>query len=130
MTPRVRASSRLTSKRGTAAIEYAIILPAFLLCTLGVLDTARLFWTNTTLQRAVSSAARCAGIASAECSTPGKIKDKAIAEAWSLQLEPQAVVVVKQNCGMRVTASYAFTFSVPGFDPITLTSTTCYATSN
>jgi Flp pilus assembly protein TadG len=129
VSPRVRSSSKLTSKFGTAAIEYAIILPTFLLCTLGILDTARLFWTNTTLQRAVSSAARCAGVASTECSTPGQIKDKAIAEAWGLQLGPQAVVVAKQNCGMRVTASYAFTFSVPGFAPIPLTSSTCYATA-
>ena len=125
MSPRVQSRPKLMSERGTAAIEYAIILPAFLLCTLGVLDTARLFWTNTTLQRAVSMAARCPPT---QCPGAGQIKDKAIAEAWSLELQPQAVTVVKQNCGMRVTASYPFTFSVPGFDPITLTSTSCFAT--
>jgi Flp pilus assembly protein TadG len=124
VTAHLPSHSWLVSERGTTAIEYAIILPAFLLCTLGILDTGRLFWTNTTMQRAVSMAARCA---STQCASAAQIKDKAIAEAWGLELQSQAVTIVQQNCGMRVTASYPFVFSVPGFDPITLTSTSCFA---
>jgi Flp pilus assembly protein TadG len=129
VTARSQTLFKLTSKRGTTAIEYAIILPAFLLCVLGILDIGRLFWTTATLQRAVASAARCAGIASPDCTTTTQIKVKAVDEAWGVSLGPQAINVAKQACGMRVTATYAFAFSVPGFSPITLTSSTCYATN-
>lgn len=120
--------SKLISTRGTAAIEYAIILPALLVCLLGIMDTGRLFWTSTTLQRAVASAARCGGIPAPDCGTVAQIKDKAVKEAWSITLDPAAVNVLTEACGLRVTATLAFAFTVPGFLPIDLTASTCNAT--
>jgi len=119
----------MAGKRGSTAIEYAIILPAFLLCVLGILDTARLFWTTATLDRAVASAARCAGIAAPNCVTASQIKGNTVEEAWGLPLEPESISVAKQACGLRVSASYAFAFSVPGFSTVTINASTCYATN-
>jgi Flp pilus assembly protein TadG len=128
VTVRAPKLSKLIGIRGTAAIEYAIILPALLLCLLGILDTGRLFWTSTTLQRAVASAARCGGIAAPDCATVAQIKDKAVKEAWGITLDPAAVNILTQACGLRVTATLAFAFTVPGFLPIVLTASTCNAT--
>ena len=52
-------------RRGTAAIEYAIVLPVLLLFVLGIMDTGRLLWTYVTIYRATEAAARCAAIAAA-----------------------------------------------------------------
>jgi Flp pilus assembly protein TadG len=124
---RRRTLTGLIGERGTAVIEYALVLPALLLCVLGTLDTARLFWTSATLQRAIASAARCGGAALPNCTTARQIKDKAVAEAWSIQLDASAIDVVTRACGIRVSVTYAFTFTIPGFSPIALRPSTCYA---
>lgn len=122
-----RLLSGFTAKRGTAIIEYALIVPALMLCVLGIVDTGRLFWTSATLQRAVSSAARCGGVASPGCTTVAQIKEKVVTEAWNVQLDVANVRVVNQSCGIRVTANHPFAFTVPGVSPITLHPSTCYA---
>lgn len=47
--------------RGQAVVEFALILPVFLLLTLGVVDMARLFTSYISLTNGVSSAAIYAG---------------------------------------------------------------------
>ncbi len=44
------------------AVEYGIILPVLLMLMLGIIDTGRLIWTQTTLDRAVEAAARCGAV--------------------------------------------------------------------
>src|SRR6266481_5685627 len=44
---------------GVEAIEFAIILPVFLLFILGCIEFGRLFWTQSELQYATEAAARC-----------------------------------------------------------------------
>ncbi len=122
-----RSGLKLTDKRGTAVIEYAIILPALAFCVLGVMDVGRIFWASATLNRAVASAARCGGVAAPDCNTTAEVKSKTVAEAWNISLQQDGVDVAKQACGIRVTANYPFSFSVPGISPITLTSSSCYA---
>ena len=39
--------------RGTAALEFAILMPVFLVMFLGIMEFGRLLWTQTTLQHAV-----------------------------------------------------------------------------
>jgi TadE-like protein len=130
MAARSRSLARLFGKRGTAAIEYAIIVPTFLFCTLAILDTARLFWTSATINRAVTSAARCAGIGTSDCLTVAQVALKVVQGAWNLDLDSNAITVAKQDCGIRITATYDFSFSVPGFSTIPISYSTCYATSS
>ena len=46
--------------RGTAAIQFAFILPAFLLLILGTIDVGRVIWTQNALQFASEEAGRYA----------------------------------------------------------------------
>lgn len=50
------------AERGTAAIEFAIVLPVLFLFAFGLIDLGRAVWTQTTLDYAAQAAARCAAI--------------------------------------------------------------------
>lgn len=128
----IRSPRWLAEERGTAAIEYALILPVFLLCVFGIMDVARVFWTYTTLNRAVEAAARCAAINTTLCGTATQIKAKAVSEAWGLNITAGAFTSTTAACGAKVTASYPYTFFIPGVDrvtrmgTITLSASACY----
>ena len=116
---------------GTAAIEYAIILPVLLLFLLGIIDTGRLLWTYTTLSRASEAAARCAAIQATHCTTLNDARSYAVTQAWGLVIDTSAFSVSNQACGVQVAANYNFRFVIPWLDlgtsnSITLTATACY----
>ena len=121
-------------RRGTVAIEYAIVLPVLLLFLLGIMDTGRLLWTYATLYRASEAAARCAAIHAANCTTFGSTQSYAVGQAWGLTIPASAFTVSNPACGMQVHASYDFQFIIPWFPQFggaplgtkTLVATACY----
>ena len=127
-------SQSRSHRRGTVAIEYALILPVMLLFILGIMDTGRLLWTYTTLNRATQAAARCAAINTIRCGTEADIQGQAVEEAWGLTVSPAVFTVTAPSCGVQVRATYDFTFIVPWFPwfegapfgTITLNATACY----
>lgn len=123
---RMRPGSLLSDRRGTTAIEYAIILPALLLFLLGIMDTGRLLWTYSTLYRAAEAAARCGAVNVTDCASTTQIRNQAVAAAWGLTVDASAFTVANQSCGMQVSATYSFTFTIPGFSAITLNPTACH----
>ena len=123
---RTRPASLLSDRRGTTAIEYAIILPALLLFLLGILDTGRLLWTYSALYRGAEAAARCAAVNVTDCASTSQIRNQAVAAAWGLTVDASAFTVTNPSCGVQVSASYSFTFTIPGFSAITLNPTACH----
>lgn len=129
---RARRSGGLRSRRGAAAVEYGLILPALLLFIIGIIDVSRLLWTYTTLNRAVEAAARCGAINTIDCGTTAQIQSRAVSESWGLTISTSAFTVSKPACGLQVTASYNFVFAIPalvGASPlgtITLGPAGCY----
>ena len=115
-------------QRGSVAVEYGIILPVFLMLVLGLIDTGRLLWTQTTLDRAAEAAARCGAIDAAACGTGTQLQQYAAGQALGLAIEPGAFSVAVQSCGVEVTAQYPFTLLVPWIarDELTLTAKACY----
>jgi hypothetical protein len=118
------------SRRGAAAVEYAIVLPAFLMFVLGTFDCGRLIWTYATLSRAVQAAARCAVLA---CNTD--IPTYAAGQAWGLGLTSSAFTVTTPLCGKNVSGTLSFKFVIPwlyGTSPygsantLTVTTSACY----
>ncbi len=112
-------------RRGTVAIEYAIVLPVFLIMLLGIMDTSRLLWTYTTLYRASEAAARCAAIKAASCTTFAATQAYAVTAALGLSIPASAFSVTNPACGMQVTATYGFVFVFPR-QTLTLKATACY----
>ncbi|MGO9545953.1 MAG: TadE family protein [Rhodomicrobium sp.] len=111
---------------GATALEYALILPVFVMFLLGVMDFGRLMWVYTTLYRATEAAARCAAVNTAVCGTSAQIQSDAAAEAWGMTLAPSTFSVSNPSCGVQVSASYSFTFFTPGFNAIALTPSACF----
>jgi Flp pilus assembly protein TadG len=128
-------AAKMSRRRGSVAIEYAIILPVLLLFLLGIMDVGRLLWTYGTLHRASESAARCAAIGATSCATFSATQSFAAAEAWGLIIASSAFTVSNQACGVQVVANYSFDFVIPWFsvvapfgssNSIPLTATACY----
>ena len=118
----------MSSERGASAVEYAILLPALLIFTLGIVDIGRLLWTQTTLDRAVEAASRCASINATQCGTAAKVQAFAVQEAYGLQITTTAFTAGPAGCTSGVTASYPFRLIIPWLTrtSLTLTAKACY----
>lgn len=62
---------------GVAAIEFAFVLPVFLLMFFGVVELGRVIWTQASLQASVETAARCLAVGS--CSDAQQVVDNQMA---------------------------------------------------
>jgi Flp pilus assembly protein TadG len=107
--------NRTNSRRGGAAVELAIILPAMLMFILGLMDCGRLLWTYTTLAHSVEAASRCAVVNSTTCGTTAAIQSYAASQAWGLGLTSSAFTVTAPTCGKEVLGTLTFTFVIPWF---------------
>ncbi len=56
----VKVGRALCARGGNTMVEFAVVLPLFLLLTLGILDFGRLFWTQETMSYALREAGRYA----------------------------------------------------------------------
>lgn len=113
---------------GAVTIEYALILPVLLVMVLGIIDVGRLLWTQTTLERAVEAASRCAAINTTLCGTTAKIQNYAVTQAYGLTVTTSVFTVSTPVCGVTVQASFPFRLIVPWLarTSLTLTATSCY----
>jgi Flp pilus assembly protein TadG len=114
--------------RGTVAVEYALVLSALLVFVFGIMDTGRVLWSLTTLERATEVAARCASVNTATCATAAEIEAYAATQAFGLTITSAAFTSSTTACGSLVTASFPFTFLIPWMTTtgVTLTATACY----
>jgi uncharacterized membrane protein len=126
----VAASPPTISRRGDVAVEMAIILPVLLLFVFGLIDFARLIWTQASLDYAVESAARCAAIDATQCGSAIQVQDYAVSKAFGLDVSPSAFSVAAAPCGKRVSADFSFEFVVPWLatGSLALTAEACYPT--
>ena len=122
-TPRCLAAIA-ADRRGTTAIEFAILLPAFLLLFLGVFEFGRIIWTQVTLQQAVQAAARC--LAVGQC-TSANTATYAAQQTYGLSISANDFTVSTPSCGAEVSASMAYSFAAPNLFPwqLTLTAQSC-----
>ncbi len=115
------------SQRGSAALEYGIILPVLFFFILGTIDMGRLVLAAATLSRAVEAAARCGVVNASACGTASLIQADAVSEAWALTVTTSNFTIATQPCGLAVSASYSFTFFTPGLSSVTLAPSACYS---
>jgi Flp pilus assembly protein TadG len=130
-------ADRAAGRRGSAAIEFAIVLPVLLMFVLGLLDCGRLLWTYTTLTYAVEAAARCGAINTITCVTSSNMEVYAATQDWGLGASPifKATLPPLSSCGIQVLGTLSFTFIIPWFygggpssNTLLLSSTACYPT--
>jgi Flp pilus assembly protein TadG len=117
------------------AVEAAFVLPALLVFLLGIIEVSRALWIQSSLQYAVTAAARCAAISPANCSN---VPTYAASQAYGLSI-PVADFTYTANAtcgnagyatGSQVAASYTFNSVVGGLIPplasVHLSATACH----
>jgi Flp pilus assembly protein TadG len=65
----IRFGNPWRERSGSTALEFALIASVFLPLCLGILEAGLLMWTQGALQSIASFTARCAAIASPDCTT-------------------------------------------------------------
>jgi Flp pilus assembly protein TadG len=137
----------LGCRRGTTAVEFALVVGPLLMLMFAVASFGQYFWAEEGLQEAAIAGARCVGILSVNC-TSGRAYNAANttsyiqAEAlkWSLTLPSSGIVVnTSTTCAgvsgfSQVSLTYTFQAIVPQLMNLsssgnTLTATSCFPTA-
>jgi len=118
---------RLWADRGGAsAVEFAIVLPVFMLLVLGAMSVALLTFSVSSLNYAVEDAARCAAVNKTLCSTAGNT----VKYARNRYAGPPITAVFTYStagCGNTVTATGTFSMDIiPAISQIPLKASACH----
>src|SRR5262245_4417951 len=104
---------RRRAERGTALIEFALVLPFLLVLSLLVIDFSRAFYAKNTLHQAVREGARLLAVSQLadSSSTTGRVTQV----IHNAGLEPKSITVeTLPGHLVRVKATADFTFIYPG----------------
>jgi Flp pilus assembly protein TadG len=118
-------------RHGNTAVEFAFLLPVFLVMFLGIIEFSRLLWTQSTLQHAVEAAARYAAINDPTCSSPSQTQNYAAGEVFGQSVAASSFTLSCAACsGTQVAGQVSFVFVVSALFPynITLNARSCYPT--
>jgi len=128
------------SRDGVTIIEFAILLPFFLILIFGIIEFAQVMFFQAALQHAVTNAARCYSEFAAanalgatntppDCSTAASVETVAVQQAYGLSIPIATFTAAPPANGFNcVNARYVFSFSLPLMPKFTipLTAASCY----
>ena len=120
-----------TGRAGVTSIEFAILLPVFVLIVFGIIELALMEWTQAALEHATSMAARCAAVNTTTCGTASAVQTYAASQAYGITLPASTFSYSTSPCNHTVSVAspgYGFQFIVPFYGSITvnLTASSCY----
>lgn len=117
-------------QKGSAAIEFAIVGPLFIGLLFAIVQGGLMLWTQTGLQHAVESAARCSAVNATTCGNADAVQSYAALQAHGLNLPASTFTFAKATCGNQVSASYKFSFFTQIFSAasVVLTAQACFPT--
>jgi len=112
---RPRLRSLLANRRGAAALEFALVMLAFLPLCLGTMEAGLLLWAHNALQTSANLTARCVAISSPACSNAAQFA-VTTANIW---LQPGILT----TAGVTVQTGASCTGASGTMVKVTLTST-------
>ena len=132
----------IRARDGAETVEFALAAIPLFMFLFGVVEFARLYWTQSELQYAAEAAARCATLVHLSNPNPAScggtsVSDNAGVQTFAAgQLLGMSIAsgnlsnfaVTASACGNQVTFTYTFTFLVGPIIPnsnITLSATAC-----
>ncbi len=120
----------ISDERGSSAVEFALVLPAFLLLIFGAIGGGVLAYATVSLQRATEVAARCVTLqGSLKCSNAAAITAAGTNAYSGPYLSGLAFANATSNasCANKVTGSGTFS-AFPGLNFLTvkLSANACY----
>lgn len=98
--PTLLRPTLLRDDSGTAAVEFALVGPMFLLLIMATLMMGLLLFSATSLESAVQGAARCAAILGKPCANPER--------RYQGMTDTPAFTAQARTCGQLVTAQTIF----------------------
>jgi Flp pilus assembly protein TadG len=129
--------SLLNDRRGSTALEFAIVGSPFILLLLFIVGGGMLLWAKSAMQIAAAQTARCVAIGSLDC-TDRTAYATGVLQQWGVaNILPSVVVSVQtgQTCSFTAGhyASVTLTAAagpvgqvIPGMSNATMTSTACF----
>ena len=118
----------LSKDGGNTAVEFALVFPTFILMMLGIVETGRALWTQSLLNYAVQSAARCGAINTSTCGSSTATVTYAVQNSTPLTIPSTDFTVSNPSCGNQVSVAFPFRTVVPQLLPfnVTLSAQACY----
>lgn len=101
-------------RSGGAAVEFAILAPAFLMMLIGTIMLAMMFFTMASLHFAVETAARCASVKTTVCTSAVTTQAVAASTYFGATAAPTFICTGRtcggsSACGNQVTGQVDFT---------------------
>ena len=125
-------------RRGTSALEFALVVPVFLVLVMASINLCLLLYANGTLHYTVDSAARCMSVRTTVCTSPGATQTWALNHYQGPGVNPTFTATAASTCygttagidtGSKVTGTATFKINGVIFQiPVTMTATSCYPT--
>ncbi|HEX4710276.1 TadE/TadG family type IV pilus assembly protein [Phenylobacterium sp.] len=126
MTASRKMAGMARDDRGATAVEFALVLPAFILMILGGMATATLGFAASSLHFAVEDAARCAAVKTTVCTNAAATQTYAAARYQGPAISP-VFTATTAGCGHTVSATGVFSVNViPQLLNVPLSATACY----
>ena len=125
---RGRLWRRLRDERGTAAVEFAMVLPAFAVLIVGSIWMAQLMFETSSLRYAVEAAARCAAVNTNTCSSTTATQTYAASKYYGPVYPAPSFTATATTCGQSVTGTVTYVLNT-GVTSITipLSASACFA---
>jgi Flp pilus assembly protein TadG len=127
------AGNAIRNARGVTAVEFALLLPFFVILLFGIIEFGQVLFLQAALQHAVTEAARCATISGAagstpDCSSAGTVADFASTQAYGFTVAASNFSTSTPSGYNCVNASYPFNLAIPLLPAIqlNLTAKSCY----
>lgn len=119
----------INHEHGSAAVETAFLLPAFIMMLFGIIKVSMLLWTMGSLYYAADAGARYASVSSCSLSCSPDPATYALDSYYGQSLGgTNPFTYSASGCGNTVTASYTYSLSIPlaGSYSIPLSATACF----
>lgn len=119
---------RACDESGAAAVEFAMVLPAFAVLIVGSIWTAQLLFETSSLRYAVEAAARCAAVNTTTCSSTSTTQTYAAGKYYGPVYPAPTFVASAAACGQTVTGTVTYVLNT-GVTSISipLSATACFA---
>lgn len=110
-----KARKCFANDRGVAAVEFAIVLPVFIMLVMGIVDFGRIYWIKSSMQYVVEQSARHAMVNSDI--TEAALETYAYAQETSVSGSGAVFDATIDASGainfMTITGTYTFNFITP-----------------
>jgi Flp pilus assembly protein TadG len=127
MSMRISAAGAWHDFRGTAAVEFAMVAPAFIMLAVGTFYLCMCLFLTGSLHYAVEQAARCASVQATACTGSNTVVSYAQSSYFGPGGTPNFTYNAAAGCGKSVSASMNYVWSI-GLKQFTLqvSATACF----